>query len=124
MESTEWSTPTERRVYRRLIFIPAALLLSACGGADCSQLADAKERDWCFYEKASTAAQKDDLHGAMGSIQAIQDVTVRAAAADKLIMAAPSGLSAQGAGDICQTLPEPQSSSCIRTWSRPHLWGE
>ena len=112
------------RVCKSVVFAGVLLSLTGCGGSDCAELVDSLERDWCLYERASVAASKNDLHGAMGAIQTIQDVTVRAAAADKLIMAAPTGLNAQGAGDICQTLPEPQSSNCIRTWSRPHLWGE
>jgi hypothetical protein len=111
-------------LYRLIRVLPLLVPLGACGGSNCASEQDANTRDWCLYEQASDAAAKDDLHGAMGAIATIQDVSVRAAAADKLIMSAPTGLTSQGAGDICQTLPEPQSSNCIRTWSRPHLWGE
>jgi len=114
----------EHSVCKRIFLVGIALCLNACARPDCKQIADLTERDWCYYGIASDAASKDDLHGAMGAIQVIQDVTVRAAAADKLIMSGPTGLTSQGAGDICQTLPSPQSTNCIRTWSRPHLWGE
>jgi hypothetical protein len=114
----------EHSVYKRIFLLGIAICLNACGRTDCSQIVDLTEKDWCYYEIASASAARDDLHGAMGAIQIIQDVTVRAAATDKLIMSGPTGLTSQGAGDICQTLPEPQSNNCIRTWSRPHLWGE
>ncbi len=45
----------------------------ACGSKDCAELGDATAKDWCYYDLAVAAAEKDDLDGAIAEIQKIQD---------------------------------------------------
>ncbi|MCP4804136.1 MAG: hypothetical protein GY913_20140 [Proteobacteria bacterium] len=96
----------------------------ACGSKDCAELGDATAKDWCYYDLAVAAAEKDDLDGAIAEIQKIQDPIVQSATTKRIIEESPLRLDAAGAERLCTQLDQKGSETCLRDWKRPHLWGE
>ena len=97
-------------------------LAAGCGSKDCADLADRVDRDWCRYEIVQGQIMAGELDAGLASLDAIETPFVRSVAIDRLIDAAPTGLTAQKAEALCASLPDPYGSSCRKTWSRPHLW--
>lgn len=96
----------------------------ACGSKDCGDISNATEKDWCYYDRAVSAAEKDDLDGAIAEIQKIQDPIVQSATTKRIIEESPLRLDAAGAERLCTQLDAKGSETCLRDWKRPHLWGE
>jgi hypothetical protein len=48
---------------------------------------------------------------------------VKAFATEKILTSAAGTLTQQQAEAMCRDLATPYSDNCLRTWSRPHLWG-
>lgn len=102
-----------------------ALSLSlGCGSKDCADMSDPTAKDWCYYDKAVAAAEKDDLDGAIAEIGNIQDPIVKSATTKRIIEESPLRLDAAGAERLCGQLDQKGSETCLRDWKRPHLWGE
>ena len=45
-------------------------------------------------------------------------------AIQELMVADHKGMHKEQAEALCRTLPTNQIESCLRTWSRPHLWSQ
>lgn len=102
-----------------VLFLFAA---AGCGEKDCASMADLNERDWCFHELTVKHAKADQLEPALAAVTQIQAPMVRAFAIQELMVAGPKGMSKERAEALCRTLQDNQIESCLRTWSRPHLW--
>lgn len=85
-------------------------------------MSEADRRDWCYYERVVTLADQSQLEPALTALGQIDSVMVRAFATERLISVAPEGLTVQRAEGLCNSLDEPHRTSCVKSWSRPHLW--
>lgn len=99
------------------------VLVAGCGGSRCEDLGDTDKRDWCFHEAAIQQAAGGDMEGAKGHLAKIEAPMVKAFATEKILTAASGALTQQQAEGMCRDLAAPYSDNCLRTWSRPHLWG-
>jgi len=122
-------TRPDRKFVDQAARFGAALGLLALAGAwgcnskkDCTTIADATAKDWCYFEEATSAAEDDELSTAVTAVQQIQDQMVRSAAIDKVIMAGPDGLDQTTVQNLCNQVQRPYADTCMRTWNRPHLW--
>lgn len=102
----------------------ALILLSGCGDRDCATISGADERDWCYHEVVVREAKADRLETALASLEHIQAPMVRGFAIQELMAANVKGMHKEQAEALCRTLPSNQIESCLRTWSRPHLWSQ
>lgn len=109
-------------MHARLFLISPLVLAVSCGERDCAKISVVDERDWCLHERAVARAQRGTLDLALSDLGAIQAPMVKAFATEKILTTAPAGISHQQAESLCKSLSEPYASSCLRTWSRPHLW--
>lgn len=100
-----------------------AVLVSACGSSRCEDMPDADQRDWCYHEAAIKQATGGDIPGAKGTLSKIEAPMVKAFATEKILTSAVGALTQQQAEAMCRDLAAPYSDNCLRTWSRPHLWG-
>ena len=99
-----------------------SFVAAGCKSTDCPNIAGDDDRDWCYYDRVVAGAAQADLDGALESLQRIQSPMVRAFATARLITAEPPGLTVQHAENLCNQLVDPHKDSCIKSWSRPHLW--
>lgn len=100
-----------------------AVLVSACEDPKCEDIQDTDKRDWCYHESAIRQAAGGDMDGAQSTLAKIEAPMVRAFATEKILTSAEGALTQQQAEAMCRGLAEPYSENCLRTWSRPHLWG-
>lgn len=104
------------------LFLLGTLSLQGCGAKPCAEIASADERDWCWHGQAIELAGQGNLDGAIQALDGIQAPMVRSFATEKILTDPRSGLSQFQAEALCKELVEPYSTSCLRAWSRPHLW--
>ncbi len=97
-------------------------LASGCGARDCAALQVADERDWCYHGQAIDLAKDKRTEEAIAALSSIQAPMVRSFATEKILTDASSGFTQQQAEGLCKALVEPYGTSCMRAWSRPHLW--
>ena len=102
----------------------ALILLAGCGQKDCAKVANADDRDWCYHEVVVQEAKANHLDLSLTALGQIQAPMVRAFAIQELMVADPKGMHKEQAEALCRTLPTNQVESCLRTWSRPHLWSQ
>ena len=105
-----------------LVTIAALAALQGCWPRTCADIGDGDERDACYVKAVLDAAEKDQLEAAVYAIERIESPMVRSYATDKLIAAAPTGLTLPRAEQLCRALSGSHGESCMKSWTRPHLW--
>lgn len=95
------------------------LLLSACRSA-CEDVADAQERDYCWYNQIQTLSTSDAPQ-VLALTQKIQDTVIRDAAILSWIQKNSKGLAATEGHALCQQLAQTERMMCERRLMSVHL---
>lgn len=119
-----WALNVRPPLHTPAPFVLTLALATACKRSDCESMTELDRQDWCFHGRATSATEKGDLDAAILAIGEIDSPMVRALATEQLISAAPTGLDVQKAEQLCNALQEPHRSSCVKSWTRPHLWSK
>lgn len=108
----------------RVVVVTLVMGIAGCGRGDCSAKPAGDERDWCYHGQAISLAGEKRTEEALQTLEHIEAPLVRAMATEKILTDSPAGITQQQAEALCRALPEPHGSSCLRAWSRPHLWNK
>lgn len=102
--------------------LTALAALTGCWPRTCADIGDADRRDACYVKAVLDAAEKDQLEAAVYALERLESPMVRSYATDKLIAAAPTGLNLPRVEQLCRALSGAHAESCMKSWTRPHLW--